>query len=181
MSQEFAKRGISDEEWRSLSSNERSDMLGTSFVGEKSLTDQSQAAEADINNIVRKFQLTGMLNVRTDSPLGTLADDVAAMESLDSVDLQLALNRVNEARFAFDRLPLHVRKRFGYDPLEFSTFVADPKNAQAVHDMGLTVVIPDDKIPRVEISNLDFLTNEVKNVISGKGTASGSSSSGSAV
>lgn len=176
MSQAFAKRGISDAEWRELEPDERSAMLGTSFAGEKSLTDQSQAEEADINTIVRKFQLTGTLNVRTDSPLGTLADDVAAMEGLAPVDLQLALNRVNEARFAFDRLPLHVRKRFGYDPLEFSTFVADPKNAQAVHDMGLTVVIPDDKIPRVEISNIaDLVMKEKSNVVdSGKGAGSAS-------
>lgn len=175
MSLRFRENGLTNEEFRSLSSDERSLMLGTSFEGEKSLTDQSQSAEADINNIVRKFQLTGMVNVRTDSPLGTLADDMAAMETLDNVDLQLALNRVNEARFAFDRLPLHVRKRFGYDPLEFSTFVADPKNAQAVHDMGLTVVVPDDKIPRVEISNFEFIKKEIRDAVdSGKGTVSSS-------
>lgn len=175
MSLQFRRLGYSDAEFLSLDADERSALLGTSFAGEKSLTDQSQAEEADINTIVRKFQLTGVVNVRSDSPLATLSDDISAMENLDNVDLQLALNRVNEARFAFDRLPLHVRKRFGYDPLEFSTFVADPKNAQAVHEMGLTVVIPDDKIPRVEVSNLaDLLRKEIQDVSTGKTVSSGS-------
>lgn len=176
MSLAFRALGFTDAEFLSLDADERSALLGTDFKGEKSLTDQSQSEEADINTIVRKFQLTGHVNVRSDSPLATLTDDMAAMDGLAPVDLQLALNRVNEARFAFDRLPLHVRKRFGYDPLEFSTFVADPKNAQAVHDMGLTVVIPDDKIPRVEISNIaDLVMKEKSNVVdSGKGTGSSS-------
>ena len=138
---------LSDEDlhkvWFGLSPDKRSAALGTVFR-DKSLADQSQAEEADINTIVRKFHLTGQLPVRSDdAKVREMAGDLEAMEGLTKFDLQAAMNRVNEARFAFDRLPLHVRKRFGYDPLEFSTAIADPeKGPQLAHELGLTVVVP---------------------------------------
>lgn len=168
MSLRFRELGLSDAEWMSLSQDERSAYLGTSFKGTVSMTDQSQAAEADINSIVRRFQLTGNVPLRQDVAMDADAD---ALERVENFDLQTGLNRVNEARFAFDRLPLSVRKRFGFDPLEFSTAIADPeKGPKLAHELGLTVVIPDDKIPRVEISNIaDLLKKESDDVTVSKG------------
>lgn len=157
--------------WMNLSSDARSELLGTTCL-DKSLADQSQADEADINSIVRRFHLTGIAPVRADAAMANeMKSDLEMMEGASNFDLQSGLNRVNEARFVFDSLPLHVRKRFGFDPLEFSTALLDPeKGPKIAHELGLTVVVPEDKIPRVEIANIgDLMKKESIDERLGKG------------
>lgn len=165
MSLNFAKRMkvASDVDWLKKSPDERSLALATECK-DKSLTDQSQAAEADINVLVKRFGVTGTMPQRANA---------VPMDEDSPVDfnLQRELNSVNDARFAFDQLPLHVRKRFGYDPLEFSTAILDPEKGPILaHELGLTVVREPDKIPRVEIANIgDLMKKESENVSDGKG------------
>lgn len=96
-----------------------------------SLAIQSARDETDINEIVRRFGLTGQLPV-----------DIAAPQFGDFtevVDYQSALNAVIAADAAFMAMPADTRKRFGNDPQLFVEFCSDAANADEMRKMGLLV------------------------------------------
>lgn len=92
-------------------------------------TIQSQKQDADINEIVRRFGLTGELphSVRTPQ-----YGDFTGV-----TDYQTALNAVKEAEMAFMTLPAHIRARFNHDPQQLLEWAADPKNAKELKTLGL--------------------------------------------
>lgn len=97
-----------------------------------SLAVQSQLAESDINEIVRRFGLTGQLpeNVR----VPTYGDfDVGV------TDYQSALNAVREAEASFMQMPADVRLKFDNDPQRFLEFCADENNLDEMRRLGLAV------------------------------------------
>jgi phage internal scaffolding protein len=98
-------------------------------VGE-TRTKQSFKAECDINNLLKKYQKTGMID-HVNKYKGQYGD------LSNPVDYQTALNVIIAAQASFDSLPSSVRKRFGNDPGEFVQFVSDPKNKEALYDLGL--------------------------------------------
>lgn len=92
-------------------------------------TDQSQAAECDVNVIVDRFMKTGVLpGVDIKRVYGDFS------EPLEYHD---AMNVVAHAQLQFDSLNAKVRKRFGNDPTEFLSFVMDPTNAAEMIKLGL--------------------------------------------
>lgn len=101
-----------------------------------SLTVQSDGEEADINNIVRKFGLTGQM------PQGLR---VPTYEDFTEVgDYRSAQQALVSARESFMQLPAHVRARFENDPqafLEFCTEERDGKlvNIDEMRKLGLAV------------------------------------------
>ena len=96
----------------------------------ESLTKQSMAAECDINNIMRKYEKTGILNhARTVE--GRYGDFMAAPE------LQEAMNQVRLAEEMFMTLPSAVRKRFDNDAAGFLEFAQNPENQEEIYSMGL--------------------------------------------
>lgn len=98
---------------------------------DKSLAQQHQASEADINTIVKRFGLTGQLpsNVR-----------VPQYGDFTSVtDYQTALNAVIAANDAFMLMPAYVRARFGNDPAQFVDFCSKPENSEEMIKLGLAV------------------------------------------
>lgn len=96
---------------------------------EPTRTQQSQAKEADINTIVKRFAVTGMLPQRSDTPLDIDFDDV--------FDFQSAQNAVRRAQEMFQALPAEVRKRFNDNPGEFLDFAEDEGNHAELVKMGL--------------------------------------------
>jgi len=104
-----------------------------------SLARQSEAEEADINTIVRRFGLTGQLpqNVRVPS-YGDFSD---------VFDFQSAMNVVTEAREAFLEMPADVRARFHNDPAEFVAFVGDDRNRDEAIKLGVVVPVEPPKAP----------------------------------
>lgn len=95
----------------------------------KSKTQQNQKDEADINNIIKKFGLTGQ--IPNDIRIPQYGDFTGI------TDYQSAMNAVIMAKYTFNRLPIEIKKRFGGDPEEFVNFVTDPKNEKECQDMGL--------------------------------------------
>jgi len=95
-----------------------------------SMTHQSFKKECDINNIMKKYQKTG------------LADHVSTFQG-DYTDLtdvptyHEAMNKVISANSAFSTLPSSVRKRFNNDPAEFLNFVSDENNREEMEQLGL--------------------------------------------
>jgi len=106
-------------------------------TGESPHVQQHFKRECDINNIMKKYQKTGLL------------DHVSQFQG-DYTDLtdvptyQDALNKVITANQAFSTLPSSVRKRFQNDPAAFLTFVSDENNREEMEQMGL---IPPPSLP----------------------------------
>ena len=96
-----------------------------------SKTQQSAAEECDINTIVRRFGLTGLLpqNVR----VPTYGDFSGIF------DYQSAMNVIRDADVAFKSMPADVRARFHNSADEFVDFVADEGNREEAIKLGLVV------------------------------------------
>lgn len=81
---------------------------------DKSLAQQSQKEEADINVIVRRFGLTGEVPSNVRVPLQS--------DFVDLISYQECLNAVRDAEAEFMKLPAQVRSRFENDPAQFVEF-----------------------------------------------------------
>lgn len=95
------------------------------------LTHQEMKEECDINNIMAKFEKTGMLEHRNQFA-GQYGDFTNAPG-----DYQESLNAVLDAEEMFSTIPAKTRARFGNDPGAFLDFVSDPGNADEMVKMGL--------------------------------------------
>ncbi len=97
---------------------------------EKGLTKQSFKDECDINNILKKYEKSGILE-HANKYQGQYADVTG------TVDYQTALNTVMAAKDMFMSLPASIRTMFDNDPHEFLEFAQDPENQEAMIEMGL--------------------------------------------
>lgn len=105
-----------------------------------SLAVQSQKEESDINEIVRRFGLTGKLpdNVR-----------VPTYQDFDDVfDFQSAMNAVASATQSFMAMPADVRQRFGNDPQKFLEFCSKEENIPEMIKLGLAVEVKVEEPPK---------------------------------
>lgn len=94
-------------------------------------TKQSFKAECDINNIMAKYQKTGVLDfARKNEP--RYGDCVGA-------EFNSAMLLVAGAQSMFQQLPSSTRAYFKNDPAAFLDFVDDPKNYDEMARMGLLV------------------------------------------
>lgn len=95
---------------------------------------QSAKEECDINNIVRRFGVTGQLPVSGRLP--TYGDFIAAG------DYHSSLEALRAAEATFMELPSEVRSRFENDPGAFVDFCSDPANLPELRDLGLAPPLP---------------------------------------
>lgn len=105
------------------------------FDAEKnpSRTKQSEAAACDINNIMKRYQRTGVVDHV--SKWGSKYGDVPA------IDFHEAMQIIRTGEEMFADLPSSVRDRFS-DPAEFLAYVQDPDNSDALETLGLTDPVP---------------------------------------
>lgn len=96
-----------------------------------SLAKQSFAEEADINQIMYRFGVSGQLPQNVRMPT---YDDFSEVN-----DFQSAMNALVSARESFDAMPANVRARFHNDPAEFVEFCSDVANRDEARKMGLLV------------------------------------------
>jgi len=101
----------------------------TLFFSKPSLTKQSFRDECDINNILRKFNVTGEL------PVGSVQPQYGDFSGI--TDYQSALNAVMAAQDSFLALPAKVRSRFDNDPAYFIEFASDEANKDEMKALGL--------------------------------------------
>lgn len=92
-------------------------------------TKQSFKAECDINNILSKFQRTGLLEF--------VNERTPQYGDVSSIDFQESMEQVRQANEMFADLPSSVRKRFHNDPTELLSFLDDPANRQEGVVLGL--------------------------------------------
>lgn len=114
--------------------NTISDDFGTVVEGD-SLALQSAKDECDINVIVKRFGLTGVLPQGFRMPV--YGDFVDVPDTY-----QGALEIVRTADEAFMRVPPQIRARFNNDPGEFMDFCSDPSNIEELKKMGLAIDKP---------------------------------------
>jgi len=92
-------------------------------------TQQHFKDETDINNILRQFNITGLLPTKSISPR---YGDFTGIG-----DYHSALNSVIAAETEFMTLPAHLRARFDNDPQELIEFLNNPENKDEAIKLGL--------------------------------------------
>jgi phage internal scaffolding protein len=94
-----------------------------------SLAQQHFKEECDINTILQKFNITGLLPEQTLSPR---YGDFTGIG-----DYHTALNRVMAAQDEFEALPAQIRARFGNDPAQLIEFLQNSENRPEAEKLGL--------------------------------------------
>lgn len=97
---------------------------------EPSKTQQQFAADADINNIMKRYRNTGEL------PSATIRKGVYADVS-GLTDYHSMVTLISTAQSQFQELPAHIRTRFRNDPGELVRFLNDPNNRQEAIELQL--------------------------------------------
>ena len=103
------------------------------------LAQQHFKDECDINNILRQFNVTGLLPESTISPR---YGDFTGI-----VDYHSALNQVIAAEDEFMRLPAQTRARFNNDPAQLIDFLDQEENKNEAIKLGL--VKQPEELPQV--------------------------------
>lgn len=97
-----------------------------------SMARQEFVAQCDINNILKQFKKTGIIqHISANANAGRYED------LPDPLDYQESLHIIMDAEASFASLPSKVRSRFENDPTKFLEFMSDPKNAEEMYELGL--------------------------------------------
>jgi len=121
------------------------------------LTEQNHKDETDINQIVRKYNKTGLID-----HLNQFEKQYGDMTGYDYQD---AMNTVAAANTMFEGLPSAIRNKFDNDPAKFINFVDDESNADKLVEMGLAkpkVSTPVDEGSKEPVEAVKTAETEVK-------------------
>jgi phage internal scaffolding protein len=99
-------------------------------TGGESMTVQDMAGSCDINNIMKKYERTGLIE-----HLNTYNGDYSDFSG--APDFQTAMNKVIAAQEMFMTLPASTRELFGNDPGKFVEFASNKENLPEMREMGL--------------------------------------------
>lgn len=99
------------------------------YCEDETLTQQQYKEEADINVMLERFGVTGVISQNIRQPIQ--ADFVEAMTYHE------AQNAMRQADEAFMELPSKIRERFKNDAGLFHDYFADEKNRAEAEEMGL--------------------------------------------
>lgn len=102
---------------------------------EPSFTQQQFKEETDINEIVRRFGLTGQLPENYKAPVSGDFTNISSFEE--------AMTAVAQAQQQFMELPANLRERFNNDPQRLMTFLDDDTNRDEATKLGLVVKPPE--------------------------------------
>lgn len=106
-----------------------SDACGMVMDPSMDRTKQAFKSECDINELVRRFGITGKMNTLSRVPL--------VGDFQDAGDFQSAMEAVRSAEEVFMEVPAYLRKRFGHDPQQLIEFLNDDKNRDEAVRLGL--------------------------------------------
>lgn len=98
-------------------------------VGE-SLTQQHFAHDADVRNIIKQYDKTGLI-ANVNRGVARYGDYSEINEYREALDIVSAANE------SFGELPSAIRQMFNNDPGEFFEFATDPKNSEKMVNLGL--------------------------------------------
>lgn len=115
------------------------------FKDDLGKTRQEFKKETDINQILKKYQKTGLLTF-VNRHQGSYGD-------FTGIDLRSSIETFEKASDMFMEMPSEMRKHFQNDPIEFLNFVNDKDNFEKAKEMGLIVDPPPEPVQKVEIVN----------------------------
>lgn len=107
-----------------------------------SMTKQSDAESADVNNIVAQF-------IRGVTPPGLTIHEGTFADVSNVGDYLSCVNTVKQAEAAFAELPARLRDRFGNDPSNLIEALFDPNMAAELTELG--VLAPATEAPTPEV------------------------------
>ncbi len=146
-------------EFRTMYKHRSADLHQGIVFDEPSMTDQSQYKDTDINNIVKRYQVTGLL----DSPG---AVDYTTLQYGDATllpDYQTALDLVNSVQEEFATLPSDIREKFGHDPMQLVEALGDPSKKTMLQDIGLLAKdVPNDKLTPITPEPNPILKDDIQ-------------------
>ncbi|AXQ65858.1 MAG: internal scaffolding protein [Microviridae sp.] len=96
----------------------------------ESLTQQHFAHEADVRNIIKQYDKTGLI-ANVQKGVAQYGDYSEVNEYREALDL------VNEANGMFAELPAELREMFQNNPGTFLEFATNPENNQKMIELGL--------------------------------------------
>lgn len=122
-------------------------VVGLDCSVEPSQTKQSFASECDVNNIMARYERTGILDF--------VNEHEPHYGEASAFDFQVASNLVIDAQRMFDDLPANIRSRFQNDPVQFLLFIDDPLMVDESIKLGLRTapVLPSDTSPLPPVSS----------------------------
>lgn len=100
------------------------------FTTGETMTNQESKEECDINNILAKYNKTGVLPT-------LIKQNPIYGDFSEALDYQQSLEVISKAEMQFKALPAKARDKFQNDPVKFLEFVHDPKNAKEMEELGL--------------------------------------------
>lgn len=113
-----------------------------------SQADESQLESTDINNILKRYQKTGLLAhaIEMEPQYGDFSE---------STDYQAAMQTIATANQQFELLPANLRERFQNNPAKMLEFVANKENKEEAIKLGIIPqpkkeAIKDSKMAQVE-------------------------------
>lgn len=113
---------------------------------EPSMAQQHFKDECDVNNILRKYESTGLVT--------HVANGTPSYGDFSSVlDYQQAQNILIEAQDAFVALPASLRKRFDNDPSLMLQFIENPDNREEAEKLGLLAKTVDEVVSDEVVSD----------------------------
>lgn len=98
---------------------------------EPTLTEQHHKEACDINNVLKRYRDTGVIEHRNQYE-GFYAD-------ISGIDFTESQNKIANAQSMFEELPAHMRRFFNDSPAFFLDYVQNPDNKPALYDLGLAI------------------------------------------
>lgn len=104
------------------------------FDPDEGRTQQQFKDECDINNIMAKYQVTGVVDhvAKYDGQYGEIPE----------IDYHKAMTVIADANSMFEELPSSVRDHFNNDPAGFLKFCEDEENIDKLREWNLANPIP---------------------------------------
>jgi phage internal scaffolding protein len=107
----------------------------TTPVGEHSMTEQIHKNSCDINQILKQYQLTGIINhIQKQNP--------QYLDLPSTSDYQQSMNLILQSQEAFASLPSVVRDHFANDPRRLLAALTDPAQAEKLREWGILKPLP---------------------------------------
>lgn len=104
------------------------------FSDSPSMTRQEFAAEANVNNLLKRYAQTGAYY----DPANVTPSRQALFGDFTKYnDFQSCQDMVLDAQERFDLLPAEIRSKFNYDPAKLIAFLSDDKNRSEAESLGL--------------------------------------------
>lgn len=114
---------------------------------------QSMKEECDINNIMRKYVKTGIVN-----HVAERSGEYGVAHSMSYLECMEVVRKANEM---FAAVPAKIRKKFNNDPAAFVEFVSNKDNVDEMRKLGLARPVPGKVVDPVD-ALVERITKAVK-------------------